>query len=1123
MKYINSQKKWEKLLKAFAKEDTNKGIQFEDLIEMILCRLFPEKRLKFSPTKKSHDGSKDFWALDGNHDLWWAECKNSAPNLSLKIISPTLFMAELYDIDYLMIFSYSRLNSNLLRKIGIYSNRHGKRTFIYDDEHLEKLIIQYYPDQVRSVTGDIPDLEEGELYTNSFSEKNPKLFKIDNFDGFYNIKNSKLTVGEIYNLNCLVINRKNEKAAVTSNLVGRDLKCYKIYGMTHIQKELESNELFMFSVKVNLMTWKNKIKLPTIKIRDQSGKVCNVPVENSYECLAGHDGQLVGEFFENIVSEIDATIQNNHFSGILVYGNGGCGKTRILYESSRNLIARDYKVLDFTGFDNGNNWINVIREIIFCVFSVSGDMVLEMISSIEAELPLECSKQSNENISVYKLLSALKNKDVNALEGLYNIIFEKIRNNRYALIIDNFQSYSPELVDFFNRMISYYLDCGRSVNIALLFSVNVKLIYDSSFSEFICRFLSLSGKNLSSKFYCAEISGFENVDQAMVFLGNRLKLSEFPQHSQVKSILNSKRLLNPKHLDQIANHLITQGCVIIKDDKGFISDNSKFIKCLDLVPPEYQTLFQLNYTTFLEKNRERQEDFKLIFSVIYLFERIENKHIDIFHLNADSIKLLCSHGYLVNMGQSQDPSYSVEHDLSFQCLEKDIYNDLLITVSSKIVELKQINSRALRLAECYKSLCILSGTKKLSLSKLLKINAYDIDNLQNRHKLPFASQLLEKSLIYIDDKPVQMLRNINIICNYVNDHIGVQAAEKYYDKAHDTIKSLKETTPEMLEELFSFYIHDAENKIHLSMSNKVLELYSEFENIMGSISTSYKEMRQKLSYARAYILNRRFVCGKLENDPGKRIKMLESSKKICEEYGFWDIQFENFFDESNLYFSDPDKRQPLINALQNGFNAFKKTSSSQKKKYMPNFISKKLLYLCIVQDFEKGLKVSESAIEYIRKNKDINYHIFFIKRYMKYQFICLTALGKSDKTAETLRQLSVIDDLSGNADKFELLYYYFVFSYCQKSKSNAKSYFEELYSYASAKSYNYKYMCILTDCAIKLRSLLNDRELKLDLKGDSYPSVDKVLSADKSGLDEAIKSFRTIAAISTSDSINFYY
>lgn len=1123
MKYLNSKEKWKELLKAFAKKDSNKGIQFEDLVENILCKLFPEKRLDFKGTKQSHDGSKDFWALDSNNDVWWAECKNYVSNLSLKIISPTLFMAELYDIGYLMIFSYSKLNQNLLRKIGIYSNRHGKRTFIYDDENLEKLIIRYYPNEVRRIIGNIPALEEGELYTNSFSEKNPKLYKIDNFEGYYDIKNSELTVGEIYNLNCLVINRKNEKAAVTSKLVGKDLNCFRIYGITKIQKELESNELFMFSVKVNLLTWKNKIKLPAIKISDCSGKICNVPVEKTYACVAGHDEPLVGEFFEKIVSEINTTIQDEHFSGILVYGHGGCGKTRILYESSRNLIARDYKVLDFTGFDNGNNWINVIKEIIYCVFSVSEDLVLEIISSIETEFPLECARQSIENMSVYKLLSALKSKDFNALEGLYNIIFEKMRNKKYALIIDNFQSYSPKLVDFFNSMISYYLDCGRPVNITLLFSVNVNLIYDNSFSEFISRFLPLSGKNLSSKFYCAEIPGFKNVDQAMVFLGNRLKLSEFPQHSQVKSILNSKGLFNPKHLELLADHLITQGCVIMKDGTGFIPDNSQFIKCLDLVPPEYQKLFQINYKIFLEKNSGHQEDFKLILSVIYLFEKIENKHIDIFHLNADSIKLLCSHGYLVNRGQSQFPSYTVEHDLSSQCLEKDIYNDLLLTVSGKIVKLRLLNSKKLKLTECNKSLCILSGTKKLSLNKLKKINAYDIDNLQNRHKLPFANYLLEKSLEYIDDEPVQMMRNINVICNYVSDHLGVQTAEEYYDKAHDTIKALKEKTPDMLEELFSFYIHDAENKMHLSMSNDVMELYDEFDDIIKSISVSDADMRLKLLYAHAYILNRKFVCGKLENDPTKRIRMLESSKCICQKNSFWDIQFENYFDESNLYFSDPEKKQLLINALQNGFDAFLKTTSLQKKKFMPNFLSKKLLYLCIVQNFKKGLKVSESSIEYIHKNKDINYHIFFRKRYLKYQFICLTALGKSDKTAELLRQLSVIDDLSGNVDKFEILYYFFVFSYCKKSKRDAKSYFEELYSYASAKSFNSKYICILTDCAIKLRSLFDDKELKLDLKCDCCPSIDKVISADKSGLDKAIKSFRTIAAISTKDGINFYY
>lgn len=1124
MKYFDSNEKWEKLLAEFSGKNTNKGIGFENLVEMILRKLFPEKGLTFYGTKQSHDGSKDFWALDSSNSLWWAECKNYAPNLSMKIISPTLFMAEIYDISYLLIFSYSQLNENLLRKIGIYSKRHGKRAFIYDGESLEKLIIKYYPDKVCKIIEKVPVIEEGELYINSFSEKHPKLFKIDSFDGYYDINDQKLAVGEIYNLNCLVVSRKSDKAVVTSKLIGRDLNYFRLCGMVGTQKELESNELFMFSVKVNLLKWKKNINLPTIEISDWNGNICNVPEEKSYECIVGHEGPLVGTFFENVVSDINSKIQTKGFYGFLVYGNGGCGKTRILYESSRNLIACDYKVLDFTGFDNGNTWVNVIKEIVYCVFSVSDDMVLDMICSIETDNPFDHAEQSNENMSVYKLLYALKNNDAEALDGLYNIIYEKLLHNKYALIIDNFQSYSPDLVHFFDGMISYYLNCSRDVDVKLLFSVNVDLIYDSSFSEFIGRCISLSGKNMSSCFYCKEIPGFDNFKQAMVFLGNRLKISQFPEYDQVKSLLDADHLFNPKHLEQLADYLITQGSVIIKNGTGFIPDNSKFIRYLKEVPPEYKQLFKINYSSFLDKNSDLREDFKLIFSVIYLFERIEQRHIDLFGLNQNAIALLCDHGFLIDRGRPQDPSYSVEHDLSFQCLEKDIYNDLLLTVSGKIARSTLINSKTLKLTDAYKSLCRLSGMKKMSLSGLMKINVNEIDDLQNRHKLPFAGLLLEKSLKYIDDQPAKMMSNINVICNYISDHIGVQAAEEYYDRAHEIIKLIRNEDPSVLKEQFSFYIHDAENKMHMSMPDKVMELYGEFEDILNSLGVRDNELDLKISYVRAYIMNRKFVCGKIENDPYKRIGMLENSKKICEKNAFWDIQFENYFDESNLYFPDPDKRDELINALQNGFDAFKKASPSQKQKFMPNFISKKLLYLCMVQNFEKGLSVSESAIEFIRKNKNINYHIFFIKRYMKYKFICLTALGRTDKSDELLRQLSVFDDLSGNVDKFEILYYYFVLSFCQKDKRGAAAYFEELYNYASANDYSPKYKCILTDCAIKLRSLFSNEKLSLNLESkDCYLSVDKVILANKSELGKAIRSFRTIAAISTGDNINFYY
>ena len=64
---------------------------------------------------------------------------------------------------------------------------------------------------------------------------------------------------------------------------------------------------------------------------------------------------------------------------------------------------------------------------------------------------------------------------------------------------------------------------------------------------------------------------------------------------------------------------------------------------------------------FLEIHSSQAEAFKLIFSVLYLFERIENEHIDAFELQSEPIGLLCNHGIIINCGSSQFPAYSVDH------------------------------------------------------------------------------------------------------------------------------------------------------------------------------------------------------------------------------------------------------------------------------------------------------------------------------------------------------------------------------------------------------------------------------------------------------------------------------
>jgi len=101
MKILSDKSKWNKFLEYISSEDNvnNAGEMFESLVAHLLNKMFSDDNLTFSPTKRTYDGSKDFWAKDINDDIWWAECKNHKKNLGLTELSPTLFMAEVYEIN----------------------------------------------------------------------------------------------------------------------------------------------------------------------------------------------------------------------------------------------------------------------------------------------------------------------------------------------------------------------------------------------------------------------------------------------------------------------------------------------------------------------------------------------------------------------------------------------------------------------------------------------------------------------------------------------------------------------------------------------------------------------------------------------------------------------------------------------------------------------------------------------------------------------------------------------------------------------------------------------------------------------------------------------------------------
>ncbi|MCM1023471.1 MAG: restriction endonuclease [Prevotella sp.] len=1127
MEIFNDGKKWDCLLNLFSTK-SNKGEQFEDLVKKILEKMFRSYNLKFTATPKTHDGSKDFWAIDNEHKVWWAECKNYEANVSMKVLAPTLFMAELYDIDFLLFFSYSSLNENLLRKIGLYSNKHNKKVFIYDDISLEYMICKLFPDIVKNFINPLKNINITDHDTFQFNEKNPMFFNAENFDGFYNI--DKLISGEIYNLNTLIINRTDKIADVLIKVEQTsDLKYFRLIGEKEAAFSLNPCELLLFSHKVQIVKNKNRLSFPQISVIFNKRKIVPKEQNNSYKCDNGHNSLTVGANYEYIVQRASKICCKSGISGFLVYGNSGSGKTHILYECYLNLLLNDYKILNFTNFDNGNNWKDVLREIVYNIFAIDENMVLDILCTIQNENPFSNNiGLSEENKSVYEFLSILKNCDNDTeLIDFYKMIFEKMRNNKYALIIDNLQSYSPQLVVFFEQMIDYYLICNRSVNVSILFSLNIELIFDNCFSAFLSKFIKLQDDCFNSSFYCEEITGFLYSEQAVVFLNSKLRLSDFPLYSNIKLIIKKQGILKPKYLEQIAEYLINRGCITIVDNQGYIDDYAKLEKCLSEIPTSYRTLFIYNYQKIIDNYKNEKEQFKLIFSVIYLFEKIENIHIDSFKLSRTSLKILQNHGILKNNGSNDFPRYAVEHDLSFECLTTVIYKDLIKIISNEVLKFIGNSNFKLLISNSYILLCKLV-CKSITSLDLKKINENTIDNIQNRHKFIFAEHYLNCVKEYLYEEPLLMILKANQICKFVSDHISVQKAELLFENAYGFVKSLPCDEPSILSELFSFYIHMAENKMHMSKHHDVLDLYAEFLRKIDKYTQNNCDFYKEIEYAKAYILNRRFVCGKIEGNVLKHSIDLEDSKKTCMKYGFWDIQFENYFDESNIYKMDSIHRESLLNCLEMGFDAFKKTTLAQKIKFMPNFLSKKLQYSCMKQEFSKALFLAEQALKLIDKNRNINYHLFFKKRYLKYKFICLVALDKNDSLSDLLQELSVINDLSGNIDKFEMLCYNAIYFFILKKTSKFQHCYEKMYSFvASGEHTDHKNIEILMDFGIKLRILMRSKfEILFDLdwQSEKLYLINKMLTANAENFEKIKNEFQINAPIiDEKKSIGFYY
>ena len=342
-------------------DNPNKGIQFELLVEYLLSQMFSHEELSFKNTKLSHDGNKDFWAIDNLDEVWWAECKNYAPNIALTQLAPTLVMAEINEVSHLMFFSYSSLNINLKKRIAQYSYKYKKEIFLYDDTALEQLIFLYdkkvLPQNYNAVSCKFSE----KLETIFFNEINASIVNRNSCDENYEI--TELNVGSIYDLNVILINRYyNTSLNVKVKIADNESNLYFDFLDNELNvplKEweknltLKPNQIILIKYSVVAKKEKEKITLPQISITYEKGDSIikkNSNLNHHYVCNWNKKVILIGKQYEKIIQDFSEECQKK-FCTLLVYGTGGTGKTRILEECKCQLIKKNYNIMNFIGFE----------------------------------------------------------------------------------------------------------------------------------------------------------------------------------------------------------------------------------------------------------------------------------------------------------------------------------------------------------------------------------------------------------------------------------------------------------------------------------------------------------------------------------------------------------------------------------------------------------------------------------------------------------------------------------------------------------------------------------------------------------------------------------------------------
>lgn len=1124
--------------KVYRKHD---GQKFEAIIEILLKEMFPG--LKWVPTQITNDGNKDFWAVKQG-DIYWAECKNYASALELKIIAPTLLMAQLCNADEIYFFSVSPINSNTKKKICYYSQVNKKKVHFICDCVLENLLLQF--EKTRAFFANIPSLSLGdsipllpEQYT--LILKNPFLNIITN-DQILGQPIEEISLNEIITEHVFVINNSPD---ILNFSIKIDTQNDDLYYFEYLEDCVPSTigkisdifsirpyEVFTKTYNFRVAVYKPELQLPSLQViyEDMTDISSENVVKQMIKCESVGIVPLIGEEYETINTMFETNLKSQkRLFVFLCKGKSGVGKTRMLEEAATLLIKNHYHLLNFVGLEENESSFSIIREIVFVLYNITEHMLEEMFfnnnpAGFQQELPTDISA----SVQLLYALYIHKHNIKAFLNDYGDIIYEKLSYEKYALIIDNLQYFDEGMLEFIKGMYLYAKNTNRKNAIVLCVTINEDYLNANIPAKKISHLLEKAENINYIQFYAPNVTGFSK-NSALLFLKQLLKIKEETYDQYFYELINKANYIpyNIKHYAECLSE--NKKISSLVNNQRVIHNPASFVAMIDELPEKLEESLndrweRMQYSfcsAHANINIERMENnFLYILSCLHIFRHLTYEGLCYVGCKKIYIKYLENFCFIKKVKNRNVYVYKFDHDLIENFFEKIAPNNLWEA------EKRLAKQNLIDFEDSYPYVIHYLGLFNFTDIYTLQTNIiYGIDN-ELPYRLFLRFQQLSLKMLFKHwetfndyEKCFNLARRI---CTSIRERFGGRYAHDFYKQLKKffskyPVQKLLTITgfSDVLFDTCENYHHMKEYKYVTTIYNKYLSAYEEecrihptevnlgiLSFIYNRLSIAYKHLQNKRSYE-------------------LRDWYIDNSLNIAVNLKNRQYYAESLYDKAAFYYNRVENKEQFIKFCKQSCEEV--DNQNIELMYLHN--KQRKIRLAFVQGKrDEILKMINEGLDYIEDGEYSEYRFFFSKFFHAAK--AMLYLLNKEKYTEALQETisSIRDTLAfGTNDivfnQFLQAKIYFHLNEYIKSFESYKAAYLEIQNLALYEK-DFLTEIILDDIKLRIR---NFEHMDFSfLSNSDYKSIQQMLLLKDFDYEEYIKSYHAKSIISSDDGIENY-